>query len=230
MTPHLSVNNLKKSFPIPGKDVLPVIDGISFTVDKGDFLSIMGPGGCGKTTLLEIIAGIKSTDSGEVTINGGRGGIALVFQEDDLFPWLTVEENMLLALKSAGKDRSTARELTKTCLANVDLAAFAGYYPSRLSGGMKKRASLARALSLEPELLLMDEPSAHLDEEARRGLHQVLLDIAHRRKQTMILVTHDLQEALSLSRKVMILSERPSRVLEIFDPKDLQAKNGGTRA
>ena len=192
------------------------LDGFDLTVKDGEFVSLLGPSGCGKSTVLQIIAGISPVSRGTVEWPGeeaaGDGKIGFVFQEPTLMPWATLARNVRLPLKLAHANRSHARAAVKQALEHVGLAEFARSYPRELSGGMKMRASIARALVTEPRLLLMDEPFAALDEISRFKLNNDLLLLWLRLQRTVIFVTHSVFESVYLSQRIVVMTPRPGRV------------------
>lgn len=218
---YLTINGIEKSFPHKEKGQVKVLDSIDLDVEKGQFVSIVGPSGCGKSTLLYVIAGLEQPDKGEIRIAGkkvtGPGpNRVVVFQEDGLFPWLTILDNVTygLRLKNIAKEEAEAkgREMLKM----VHLSHYANAYPHQLSGGMKQRASIARALVMEPDILLMDEPFAALDEQTRMVLHHELLEIWKKTKVTIFFITHNIREAVLLSEKVIVFETRPGKIKSTF--------------
>jgi len=218
------VSEISKDFK-DGETVFPVLEKISFTVNKGEILAIVGPSGCGKTTLINILGSLKYPSTGNIILDGEplkepSKKISYVFQEDSLFPWKTTIENILFALEAQGLNRKEATLRTKKYIDLVGLKGFEHFFPAQLSGGMKQRAALARALATEPEILLMDEPLAPLDHELRERLQEEIADIHDRIGCTIILVSHDIDEIVFLASRVIVLSERSARVLEVM-PIDL---------
>ena len=211
-----------------GKDfLLPVIDRVSFSVEAGDFVCLLGPNGCGKTTLLRIIGGLEAPTRGRVLLGGepvigadrhgrtggrGRTRIGVVFQEDRLLPWLTVRDNVELVLKPRGLDRRARREAAERYLKVVGLGGFEGYYPGRVSGGMRQRAAIARALAVEPDVMLMDEPFGALDAQNRRIMQKEVRRIWRETGRTIVFVTHAIEEAVEIGTVLVMLSARPARV------------------
>jgi NitT/TauT family transport system ATP-binding protein len=195
---------------------------IDLGVRRGEFVSLLGPSGCGKSTALRIIAGLSPPTSGLLEVAGAtsqatrRRSIGFVFQEPTLMPWVTVRDNVLLPLRLMREPRSTAETKVDEVLANVGLLEFARVYPRELSGGMKMRVSLARALVTDPELLLMDEPFAALDEITRFRLNDDLLELWRRLRKTVIFVTHSVFESVYLSQRVIVMTPRPGRVSAEF--------------
>jgi NitT/TauT family transport system ATP-binding protein len=187
-----------------------VLDGIDLDVREGEFVALVGPSGCGKTTLLNLCSGWLAPSSGRVERPAAQ---RMVFQQDGLFPWLTVDENVRLGLRHIA-DRQDARRRADALLELIGLRQFAHVYPHQLSGGMRQRVELARALGGETPLLLMDEPFSSLDYLSRLRMRQELARILRERPRTVVLVTHDIEEAAQLADRVLVLSERPARVRE----------------
>jgi len=214
----LEVEDLRKSY-----DDLLVLNGLTFEVAKGEFFAIVGPSGCGKTTLLRIIAGLEDYDEGRVLVDGeevtGPGpDRAMVFQEYAIFPWKTVLENVMFPPLMRGKDREEAERIARRCLEVVPgLEGFEDAYPKQLSGGMRQRVAIARALAAEPKILLMDEPFAAVDAQTRNRLQEELLKIWQKTGQTILLVTHNVEEAVFLADRVMVLSQRPAEIVDIVE-------------
>lgn len=215
----LHIENLRKVFPqTNGKeaDDLVVMDGVSFDVNEGEFVTILGPSGCGKTTLLNIVAGMEGYDGGVVSLKdhqtGGSADTVIIFQEDALFPWLTVEQNVAFALKARGVQGAEMRRLAAQYVDMVQLTQFAGSYMHQLSGGMKQRVAIARGLAADPKMLLMDEPFGALDYRTREILQGQIQQIHASTAKTIIFVTHDVREAASLGDRVILLSRRPAHV------------------
>jgi NitT/TauT family transport system ATP-binding protein len=185
---------------------------LDMSVKPGEFLSLVGPSGCGKSTALRIIAGLLHPDSGDVAFPGGRPEIGFVFQEPTLMPWATAAKNARLPLTLKGISRGDAEARSLAALKRVGLAGFENAYPRELSGGMKMRVSIARALAAEPKLLLMDEPFAALDEFTRQSLNDDLLKLAREDGITVIFVTHSVYESAYLSDRVVVMTPRPGRM------------------
>jgi NitT/TauT family transport system ATP-binding protein len=191
------------------------LDGLDLDIHAGEFMSLLGPSGCGKSTALRIIAGLGEPSQGSVTWPAGEGrakDIGFVFQEPTLMPWATVFGNVFLPLKLAGITRETAAPRVTETLARVGLAEFAGAYPRELSGGMRMRVSIARALVTAPRVLLMDEPFAALDEITRFKLNDVLIALWRELGMTVVFVTHSVFESVYLSQRVVVMTARPGRV------------------
>ncbi len=196
--------------------------GVSFTIARGEFVSVIGPSGCGKSTLFNIIGGLIEDYDGAVLLDGKRIAgphpqIAMVFQEESTFPWRTTLENVAFGLEIRGVPRAEREARANAILDLVGLHGFAGRHPGELSGGMRQRTALARALCAEPEILLMDEPFAALDEQTRLLLGEKLLEIWERLQQTTLLITHSIAEAVQLSDRVVVLSYRPGRIKQIVE-------------
>jgi NitT/TauT family transport system ATP-binding protein len=204
-----------------GKDFLiPVIDRVSFTAEAGDFVCLMGPNGCGKTTLLRIVGGLETPTRGSVLLGGepvigserhGRT-VGVVFQEDRLLPWMTVRDNVELVLKPRGLGARVRRDVAGRYLRLVGLAGFEDYYPGRVSGGMRQRAAIARALAVEPDVLLMDEPFGALDAQNRRIMQKEVRRIWRETGRTIVFVTHSIEEAVEIGTVLVMLSARPARI------------------
>jgi sulfonate transport system ATP-binding protein len=217
----LVIRGLSKSFVIDGK-VLPVLQDITLSVEPGHFLTIVGASGCGKSTLLRLIAGLERDFEGEITVNrrpvvGPSLDRGLVFQDHRLFPWLTVEGNIALAFEARSIGQAEKKKLIREQVALVGLNGFERAYPSQLSGGMAQRAAIARALVNEPEILLLDEPLGAVDALTRLYLQRELQRIWIQKGITMIMVTHDIEEALFLGDRVVVLQPRPGRIRRIID-------------
>jgi len=217
----IKVENLNKIYSKNGRDLV-VFEDLSFEVQTGEFLSLVGPTGCGKTTLLNIIAGLERPTAGRVLIrdrevNGPGLDRGLVFQEAPLFPWKTVSGNIELALKAKGIEGRNLRELSREFLETVGLVKWADYYPKELSGGMKQKVALAKALAQDPEILLLDEPFGALDAQTRMIMQEELLKIWERFRKTILLVTHSIDESIFLSDRVIVLSSRLKGAREVIE-------------
>jgi NitT/TauT family transport system ATP-binding protein len=208
-----------------GKDFLiPIIDRVSFTVESGEFVCVLGPNGCGKTTLLRILGGIEPATRGTVTLDGRPvvaderhdRKVGMVFQEDRLLPWMTLRDNVALVLKPLGVAAAERRGRADRYLAQAGLRGFEDYYPGRVSGGMRQRAAIARALAIEPDMLLMDEPFAALDAQNRRIMQAEVRRIWSETGRTIIFVTHAIEEAVTVGTILIMLSARPSRIRELI--------------
>ena len=201
---------------------LPVVDGFTSEIKTGELVALVGPSGCGKSTLLHLAAGLEQPTQGSVqadgrAITGPHPSRTLVFQEHALYPWLTLEDNVALALEFQNTPKKRAREAARGWLARVSLAGFEHYYPHQVSGGMRQRAALARAFVAQPQTMLMDEPFGALDALTRLSLQDVLRQLIAQEKPTVLLVTHDVDEALFLADRIVVFSPRPARVLREFN-------------
>ncbi|KAB1188368.1 MULTISPECIES: ABC transporter ATP-binding protein [Haloferax] len=215
----VAVESLGKTYESDRRTVEALSD-VNFTVDEGEFVCIVGPSGCGKTTLFRVIAGLEEATVGQVTLDGepvtGPGtDRGMVFQEYGLFPWRTVAENVAFGLEEQGVDGPTRAARVDEMLRLVGLDGFTDAYPKELSGGMKQRVGIARALAVDPELLLMDEPFGAVDAQTRDMLHEELLDIWAETDKTVLFVTHDVEEAVTLADRVVVMAANPGRVREI---------------
>jgi len=203
---------------------LLALDDVSLDVAPGEFLAVIGPSGCGKSTLFNIIGGLLSGYQGRIavageTISGPHPSIGMVFQEESTFPWRNVVDNVAFPLEIAGVPRRERLDRARHFVSMVGLDGFERRYPSELSGGMRQRVSMARTLASEPKILLMDEPFASLDEQTRLLLGDKVLQIQQQLKQTMLLITHNITEAVQLADRILVMSYRPGRVKRIVDIK-----------
>lgn len=201
---------------------LQVIERFDNTVSTGEIVALVGPSGCGKSTLLHMVAGLQRPTGGTLRAEGrpiGEPGPerTLVFQEHALYPWMTIKENVALALEFQGRGARESREQASRWLARVKLDGFDDYYPHQVSGGMRQRCALARAFIANPKVLLLDEPFGALDALTRMTLQSVLKDLIEAERPTVLLVTHDVDEALYLADRVLVFSDRPARVLREFE-------------
>ena len=218
----METRNLFKEFPTSSGKNQIVLKDISFQVHQREFLSIIGPSGCGKSTLIRILAGLETATSGEILLDG-RPVVApgaergMVFQKYTLFPWLTVCRNVMFGLESIGKDRDTAENIALQWLDIIGLARYADYYPGQLSGGMQQRVAIARALAPQPRVLLMDEPFGALDAQTRTQMQNYLLEVWRNIDITIIFVTHDLDEAVYLSDRILALKANPGEINELIE-------------
>jgi NitT/TauT family transport system ATP-binding protein len=217
----VEIKNVRKIFNTRLGEVV-ALNGVNLQVKENEFISVVGPSGCGKTTLLNILAGLDEATSGDILVDGtpiqgpGRDR-GVVFQQYALFPWLTVEKNIEFGLKLKGLKRAECKELVERYLDMVGLKDFAKSYPKELSGGMKQRVAIARAYAVNPKLLLMDEPFGALDAQTRAQLQQELLNTWEKEQKTCFFITHDVEEAVMLSQRVVIMSARPGRIKSIID-------------
>jgi NitT/TauT family transport system ATP-binding protein len=215
----VKIDNVKKSFSGRNGETV-ALNGVTMDIKENEFISVIGPSGCGKSTLLNIIAGLKEPSSGKVYLDGkeitGPGPErGVVFQQYALFPWLTVRKNVEFGLKLKKMKKDEIDEVVNNYLTMVDLKDFADSYPKELSGGMKQRVAIARAYAMRPEILLMDEPFGALDAQTRAQLQEDLLETWQKERKTCFFITHDVDEAIILSQKVIIMSARPGRVKEV---------------
>ncbi len=228
----LEVRELSKRFEVP------VLEQLNLLVRPGEFLCLLGPNGCGKTTLLRVLAGLEQPDGGTVLLDGTEvdlsaphvGSIGVVFQEPRLLPWQSIERNIASCLKPLGITGTQAAERIREVLCRVGLAGFEHYFPGRLSGGMQQRASIARALAVEPEILLMDEPFSALDPENRRIMQVEVARLWRETGRTVVFVTHSIEEALSLGTRVVLFSARPAQpIAEISVDRDTDRQAAGAQ-
>jgi NitT/TauT family transport system ATP-binding protein len=200
------------------------VDDVSFTVNPGEFLSVIGPSGCGKSTLFNVIGGLLGHHDGRVsvsgeTIDGPHKSIGMVFQEESTFPWRTVLDNVAFPLELIGMGKDERTKKARHFISLVGLDGFEKRYPGELSGGMRQRVSLARTLASEPKILLMDEPFAALDEQTRLLLGDKVLQIQQQLKQTTLLITHNITEAVQMSDRILVMTYRPGKVKRVVDIK-----------
>jgi NitT/TauT family transport system ATP-binding protein len=220
--PKLSVENIHKTFFKPIKnDVvgIPALDGVSLSVLQGDFVSVIGPSGCGKSTLLRIIDGLIRPDEGRVmvdgrTVDGPGPDRAVVFQYFGLYPWRSVLRNVEFGLELRGTPAKQRREIALSNIAQVGLRGFENHFPHELSGGMRQRVGFARALSLNPDIILMDEPFSSVDEQTRELLQEQLLEVWRETRKTVLFITHSIDEAVYMANRVVVMAARPGRVVE----------------
>jgi NitT/TauT family transport system ATP-binding protein len=221
LEPLLVVDDLAKAFRTP-EGSLAALERIAFAVREGEFVSIIGPSGCGKSTLFNIIGGLIDSFHGRVTIagapiSGPHAAIGMVFQEESTFPWRTVVENVAFPLEIQGMPKQKRLARARHFIALVGLEGFEQRYPFELSGGMRQRVAIARTLAFEPKILLMDEPFGALDEQTRLLLGDKVLQIQQELKQTTLLITHSIAEAVQLSDRIVVMTYRPGRVKRIVD-------------
>ena len=207
-----------------GDDAVQAIGDVDLEVAEKEFVCIVGPSGCGKTTLLKCMSGLLPPTSGEVKLHGQRvdgspESMALVFQEysRSLFPWLTVRQNVAFPLRRKKLEKSRAKELVENAVRAVDLTRFLDRYPWELSGGMQQRVAIARALAYEPEIMLMDEPFASVDAQTRADLEDLVFKVSSDYGVTVVFVTHDIDESVYLSERIVVLTPAPTTVQEVFD-------------
>jgi NitT/TauT family transport system ATP-binding protein len=219
----LVVDDIVKRFETPD-GVLTALDHVSLTVAPGEFLGVIGPSGCGKSTLFNIIGGLLDGYDGSVRVAGERvtgphASIGMIFQEESTFPWRNVIDNVAFPLEVAGVGKSERYDRARHFVGLVGLDGFERRYPAELSGGMRQRVSMARTLAAEPKILLMDEPFASLDEQTRLLLGDKVLQIQQELKQTTLLITHNITEAVQLSDRILVMTYRPGKVKRIVDIK-----------
>jgi NitT/TauT family transport system ATP-binding protein len=216
----LEIRNIVKIFESE-ESKIPVLDDVSFSVDKDEFVCVVGPSGCGKSTLLRIIAGLEKPDSGQILFHGQPHNspnpkITMIFQLFGLLPWKTAEENVEVPLEVLGVKKESRKEIAVSHLRMVGLEGFKNTYPHDLSGGMKQRVGIARALALQPEVLLMDEPFSSLDELTAKTLRTLVLEIWHDPSlptNTFVMVSHNVEEAVYMADRVIVMSPRPGRIV-----------------
>src|SRR3954453_11732480 len=219
--PILVVENIVKRFETQD-GVLTAVDDVSFNVVPAEFLSVMGPSGCGKSTLFNVIGGLMGGYDGRVavggeTLRGPHASIGMIFQEESTFPWRTVIDNVAFPLEIAGMGKAERQERARHFIDLVGLDGFENRYPSELSGGMRQRVSMARTLASQPKIMLMDEPFAALDEETRLLLHDKVLQIQQQLKQTTLLITHNITEAVQISDRILVMTYRPGRLKRVVE-------------
>lgn len=225
----LRIEALNKTYISHGSETSALVD-INLQIEEGEFVCLLGPSGCGKSTLLKIIAGLIPATSGRIAINGkpvsGPGPErAVVFQDYALFPWMTVRDNVEFGLEARKLPVAERREASRRLLKVVGLSDFADRFPHQLSGGMKQRVSIARALAVDPSLLLMDEPFGALDAQTRQLLQDELLRIWREYRKTVVFVTHSIEEAIYLSDRVVVMTARPGRVKQIVMVPEMRPRD-----
>ena len=226
----LIIHDVNKSFIVNGQSV-DVLKDINLEIEEGEFVVIVGHSGCGKSTLLKMIAGLETNDTGELSVDGkeisGPGmDRGMIFQEHRLFPWLSIEKNVQLGLKGLSKEEK--RKLSDQYLELVKLSEFKKAYPSQLSGGMSQRAAIARSLVSQPEILLLDEPFGALDALTKIELQEEMLKIRERFHNTMIMVTHDIEEAVYLADRIVVMSARPGRIKDVIKVELVKYRDRGS--
>ena len=229
----VSIQGVEKKYNTRKGEVV-ALNGVDFDIKENEFICVIGPSGCGKSTLLNIIAGLLEPTSGQILVDGkpisGTGtDRGVVFQQYALFPWLTVKKNVEFGLKLKGRSKEECDAIAMKYLKMVELEKFADSYPKELSGGMKQRVAIARAYAMNPEVLLMDEPFGALDAQTRTQLQSELLKAWQEENKTCFFVTHDIEEAIVLATRVVIMSARPGRIKEVVDidipyPRDQETK------
>ena len=229
----VSIRDLSKTFAAGGREVAAVSH-VSFDIHDKEFVAIVGPSGCGKSTVLNMIGGLLPASSGEILIDGARVGagppprVGYVFQKDTVFPWRTVERNIALGLEYRRVPAAERKARVREAVRMAGLEGFEEAYPATLSGGMRQRVALMRSLIVDPEVLLMDEPFGALDTHTKLGLHAELLSLWGAKHQTVVFVTHDLSEAITLADRIVVMTRRPGRIKLVYDvllprPRDVIA-------
>ena len=213
----LTVRGVSRSFISAGRAPTVALQATDLDVEENDFITILGPSGCGKSTLLRIVAGLDQQSCGEVLLDGKRittpgADRGMVFQSYTLFPWLTVLDNVCFGLRERNLPRAEQLEMANAFIHKVGLHGFENHFPKQLSGGMQQRTALARALANNPRMLLMDEPFGALDHQTRELMQELLLGIWEAEKKTILFVTHDIDEAVFMGSRVMVMSARPGRI------------------
>jgi NitT/TauT family transport system ATP-binding protein len=231
---YIEAKDVNLTFTPPNRMPVTALQGFDIAVGEGEFVSIVGPSGCGKSTFLNVLLGLIKPNSGEMAINGNRVSgpgrdRAMVFQEFGLLPWRTVQDNIALAPELRGVGKRQRRELCQGFIDMVGLSGFEAHFPHELSGGMKQRVGIARALVSDPDVLLMDEPFAALDAQTRDIMQAELLRIWSEAKKTVLFVTHQIEEAVYLSDRVIVMTKRPGRTKTIIDiplerPRDYEMR------
>ena len=229
----ISIRDLSKTFGEGAREV-PAVSRVSFDIHDNEFVAIVGPSGCGKSTVLNMIGGLFPPSSGEILVDGQRvgdappTGVGYVFQKDTVFPWRTVERNIALGLEYRGVPAAMRATRVREAIALAGLEGFEDAFPATLSGGMRQRVALMRSLIVDPEILLMDEPFGALDTHTKLGLHAELLSLWEAKHQTVVFVTHDLSEAITLADRIVVMTRRPGRIKLVYDvllarPRDVIA-------
>jgi NitT/TauT family transport system ATP-binding protein len=216
----IRIRGLNKKFTVPGGHVVTALEDFDLDVPTGQFLTLVGPSGCGKTTFLRMLAGLETPTTGTIEVNGGSAGRpenSMVFQGDSIFPWMSVWQNAAYGLTVRGVSRAEIKETVGHYLDATGLTKFADAYPHQLSGGMRQRVSIARAFANDPEILLMDEPFSALDEQNKTLLQAELLRIWDETRKTVVFITHSVDEAVTLSDRIMVMSAQPGRAKAFID-------------
>jgi len=232
---HLELIGLGKTFVNETQDgEIQAISHIDLRIEQGEFVSIVGPSGCGKSTLLRIISGLEQSFEGKVLLDGKQilkpaQEVGMVFQQYALFPWRTMCENIELGLEIMGMSKHERRVIAEKYVQLFGMEGFEDRYPSQLSGGMQQRVAIARTLIMNPKLVLMDEPFGSLDSQTRNDMQEFLMDLRQKRNDTILFVTHNVDESVFLSDRIVVLSKRPARILRVFElntphPRDRTSK------
>src|ERR1041385_1278991 len=219
MPPLLSLNQVRREFQVRGRQVVAV-DTMDLAVEEGEFVTVVGPSGCGKSTLLNLVVGLLAPSGGQIVyrgrpVDGINTDIGYVTQKDNLLPWRTLVENVEIALEIRGVNKNERRRRALDLIGQVGLAGFEDHYPHELSGGMRQRANIIRTLIYDPELILMDEPFGPLDAQTRIVLQDQLLKLWRASRKTILFITHDRVEAITLADRVVVMTSRPGRVKHI---------------
>ena len=220
----ISIRDLSKTFAQGPREVVAV-SGVSFDISDKEFVAIVGPSGCGKSTILNMIGALIPPSGGEILVDGERvgatppPGVGYVFQKDTVFPWRTVERNIALGLEYRGVPAAERAARVREAITLAGLEGFEEAFPATLSGGMRQRVALMRSLIVDPEILLMDEPFGALDTHTKLGLHAELLSLWEAKHQTVVFVTHDLSEAITLADRIVVMTRRPGRLKLVYDVK-----------
>ena len=232
MTAAIEVKNLTKTFENMEKKAFKVLDNISLEVKKEEFVSVLGPSGCGKSTLLNTVSGLETFDSGSIMVSGkpvssanGNARIGYVFQNPRLLNWMTIEKNITYALSGTDIPKEQWKGIAQDAIKTVGLKGVENSYPLQLSGGMQQRVSIARALAIKPDIILMDEPFSHLDEITAEKLRKELLDVWQKTKVSILFVTHDMSEAVFLSDKIYMMSAKPTTIFMEYRVKMKRPRN-----
>lgn len=220
--PPLSITGLSKSFGEEPEEIIAVMSGVSFTLARGEIVSVVGPSGCGKSTLLNLLCGLDKPTGGQIfwfgrELRGVPDGVGYMLQKDLLLPWRTALKNVYLAMQIKNVPEARRRERAYSLLDSLGLSEFAQHYPATLSGGMRQRVALARTLAVDPQVLLLDEPFAALDFQTKLVLESDMARLVRSQHRSLLLITHDVDEAVSLSDRVVVLSQRPSRIKAIHE-------------
>ena len=234
--PQLRIDNVVREFPVRGADrTLTVLDAIELDIEAGEFVVLLGPSGCGKSTLLNVVAGFLRPTAGRVLHDGAEvlapdRRRTVVFQDYALFAWMTVQKNVEFGLKAQGMPERERAEIARRFITLVKLSGFEDRYPYEISGGMKQRAAIARALAPNPDVLLMDEPFGALDAQTRVLLQEEVARISAETKKTVVFVTHSIDEAVFLADRIVVMSAHPGRVRAVYDVRLPRPRTSATRA
>jgi NitT/TauT family transport system ATP-binding protein len=222
MSDILEIQNVSKIYGEDGPSAVRALDGVSLNIREGEFVSIIGPSGCGKSTLFGVVGGLIEGYDGKVLIDGhpvdgSHSDVGMVFQEESTFPWRTTLENVAFPLEVSGVPKGEREDTARQFIKLVGLEGFENHYPAQLSGGMKQRTAVARTLAYKPRIMLLDEPFGALDEQTRLLLGDKMLEIWAELGQTMLLITHNITEAVQLSNRVVVMSYRPGKIKRVID-------------